>query len=175
MSEIKIYVANLAAYNDGVLKGNWFTLPTPMEEIFRKVFAPYELDENGQPHGDFAIHDYEAPFEIGEYESIDYLNEVAELFDTLSDEEVKMICALKDEGVLMDLREGQEALENVIRYTQCKDMSDIAYQVIQERYGNQEEYAFFLRNFDYENYGQELDSTGTYLFLENDVAIQYLN
>ncbi|AUJ24344.1 hypothetical protein [Virgibacillus dokdonensis] len=47
--------------------------------------------------------------------------------------------------------------------------------MIQEVYGNNDEYDFFLRHFNYESYGQTLDSTGTYLFLENDVAMEYLN
>lgn len=175
---IRIYVANLEAYNEGMMKGAWFTLPTPIEEVYQQVFDSSELDENGQPYGDFAIHDYEhdyeSEFEINEYENIDILNEVAELFETLSNQDIEIILSLYNDGILSDLREGKEALEKVIRYPNCKDMGDIAYVEVQERYGNEEEYEFFLRNFNYDSYGEELESTGTYLFL-NDMAIQYLN
>src|SRR5690625_5071869 len=79
--EMKIYIANLGAYNDGELRAVWVDLPiTDMkEEVYNKIFSPEELDENGNPHGDFAIHDYELPFEISEQENLDVLNEMVEL------------------------------------------------------------------------------------------------
>lgn len=84
MSEMRIYIANLGAYNNGELKGDWFDLPVDMEEVNETIFEPHELDENGQPMGDFAIHDYELPFEISEYESIDTLNRIAEELEGVS-------------------------------------------------------------------------------------------
>lgn len=74
MSDMKIFVVNLASYNDGDTKGEWFDLPVEMEEIYEEIFDEHELDENGQPHGDWAIHNSELPFEINEYESIEVLN-----------------------------------------------------------------------------------------------------
>lgn len=170
-NEIKVYVANLAAYNEGVLKGAWFTLPIDTDEIFQKVFDAHELDEHGQPHGDYAIHDYEAPFEIGEYANLDTLNDIAELFEDLSDEQVEIMKALKEDGVIMSMEE-VDALDDIIEYPNCEDMSDVAYHIIQERYAGVEEYEFFLRNFNYESYGEELESTGTYLFV-GDTGIQF--
>lgn len=78
MSEMKVYIANLGKYNEGELVGEWFDLPVDMDEVYEIVFEPHELDKNGQPLGDYAIHDYELPFEISEHESIQNLNEVAE-------------------------------------------------------------------------------------------------
>lgn len=78
MSGMKIYVANLAKYNEGELVGEWFVLPVDKNEVFETIFEPHELDENGQPLGDYAIHDYELPFEISEYEDLDNLNEFVE-------------------------------------------------------------------------------------------------
>ena len=79
---MRIYVANLGAYNNGELKGEWFDLSVVMEEVFQSVFDEHELDESGQPYGDYAIHDYELPFEINEYTSIEALNDIAEDFDS---------------------------------------------------------------------------------------------
>lgn len=76
MSEMRIYVVNLAKYNEGKLVGGWFNLPLDMEEVYEKIFEPHELDKDGRPYGDFAIHDYELPFEISEYENIENLNEM---------------------------------------------------------------------------------------------------
>lgn len=84
MSEMRIYIANLGAYNNGESIGDWFDLPVDMEEVNETIFEPHELDENGQPMGDFAIHDYELPFQISEYESIDTLNRMAEELEGVS-------------------------------------------------------------------------------------------
>ncbi|AUJ24343.1 antirestriction protein ArdA [Virgibacillus dokdonensis] len=37
MSEVKIYIANLAAYNARELRGAWFTLPS-IKRLFLKQF-----------------------------------------------------------------------------------------------------------------------------------------
>ncbi len=78
---MRIYIANLGAYNEGELKGDWFNLPVDMYEVFETIFDEHELDENGNPYGDWAIHDYELPFEISEQESIAVLNEIYNRLD----------------------------------------------------------------------------------------------
>lgn len=72
-NDFKVYVANLSAYNSGELKGEWFTLPVDMEEVYDAIFDEDELDEQGNPHGDWAIHDYDfpIPFKVKEFDSIE--------------------------------------------------------------------------------------------------------
>jgi hypothetical protein len=67
--EIKIYIANLAKYNEGILKGKWVTLPCDLDELQEKINEVLGNDE------EIAIHDYEAPFNIHEYHSVYDLNE----------------------------------------------------------------------------------------------------
>lgn len=78
--KMRIYVANLGAYNEGRLVGTWVDLPilNMKEEVYNKIFSPKELDEKGNPHGDFAIHDYELPFKIGEHQNISVLNDIVD-------------------------------------------------------------------------------------------------
>ncbi|RKJ42515.1 antirestriction protein ArdA [Butyricicoccus sp. 1XD8-22] len=166
--EIKIYVANLAAYNNGEMKGGWFTLPTPMDEIFEVVFSPHELDEDGQPHGDWAIHDFEAPFEIHEYSSIDQLNEIAEIFELLTEKQIDAVMAMYKYGVCTDLTEAKQDLEKVIWFHDCKDMSDVARHYLENQY-NEEEYPLFFRYFDFDAYGAELQTSGTFIFVNDDI------
>ncbi|MGL5714580.1 MAG: antirestriction protein ArdA [Paraclostridium sp.] len=59
---MQVYIADLEAYNSGYLKGEWIQLPTANEEIEAAILRQ---SKNGQ--SDFAIHDYELPFKIGEY------------------------------------------------------------------------------------------------------------
>lgn len=167
--EIKIYVANLGAYNDGKLKGIWFTLPVELSEVFKKVFEPHELDENGDPLGDYAIHDYEAPFSIKDYTSIQYLNEVAEMFEMLSEKDVELIVKMVELGYISDLLDGPESLQYVYRYENCKDMGDVAYQILHDSYAP-EDYPLFFRHFDYDSYGEEIESSGTFIKLEDSIV-----
>lgn len=167
--EIKIYVANLGAYNNGELRGAWFTLPTPLKEIFKVVFKADELDEYGNPHGDYAIHDYEASFKIHEYSSIERLNEVAEMFDSLSDEDVELIIELKNQGVIDNLLDGQHELDKVIRYDGCENMSDVAQLHLENQYNN-EQHPLVFRHFNYQSYGEEIESSGTFFYLNNSIV-----
>ena len=59
---MQIYIADLEAYNSGYLKGEWIELPTEDEEIQEAI-----LRQSKNEQSDFAIHDYELPFEIGRY------------------------------------------------------------------------------------------------------------
>ena len=74
--ENRIYIADLNAYNNGYLKGEWIELPTDKEEI-EEVIKRHT--NNGQT--DFAIHDYELPFSIGEYDDPFKINELIELIE----------------------------------------------------------------------------------------------
>ena len=63
MEEMRIYIANLGKYNEGELVGAWFTPPVDFEEVKERIGLNDEYEE-------YAIHDYELPFEIDEYTPI---------------------------------------------------------------------------------------------------------
>lgn len=67
--KIQIYLSNLAKYTEGRENGEWLLLPKTeekLEEVFEKIVG------KGNEH---IILDYDAPFEIGEYDNIFELNE----------------------------------------------------------------------------------------------------
>lgn len=79
--EIKVFVSNLAKYNDGELTGQWTTLP--VEDVNKDILEP--IDAVGK---EWFISDYEAPFKIGEYDNLYALNELAEAledYDSIED------------------------------------------------------------------------------------------
>ena len=79
--KIKVFVSNLAKYNDGELTGQWTTLP--VEGVNKDILEP--IDAVGK---EWFISDYEAPFKIGEYDNLYALNELAEAledYDTIED------------------------------------------------------------------------------------------
>jgi antirestriction protein len=84
-AELRVYVADLADYNAGILRGAWFD-PTDYadaDEFGAAVDAMIRqgADENGV-HEEWAIHDYEAPtgVRIDEYESLSKVWDMAYLF-----------------------------------------------------------------------------------------------
>ncbi|MDD1407794.1 antirestriction protein ArdA [Limosilactobacillus reuteri] len=79
--EIKVFVSNLAKYNDGELTGQWTTLP--VDDVNKDILEP--IDAVGK---EWFISDYEAPFKIDEYDNLYQLNKLAEAledYDTIED------------------------------------------------------------------------------------------
>ena len=64
---MQVYVANLGKYNEGELVGAWFTPPIDYDEMAERIGLNDEYEE-------YAIHDYELPFEIDEYTPIEEVN-----------------------------------------------------------------------------------------------------
>ena len=57
---MRVYIANLGKYNEGELVGAWFTPPVDYDEMAERIGLNERYEE-------YAIHDYELPFEIDEY------------------------------------------------------------------------------------------------------------
>jgi antirestriction protein len=166
--ELQLYIANLGKYNEGILKGAWFTLPVDFQEMAAQIGLNEEYEE-------YAIHDYEAPFSISEYASLDSLNEIAERLATLDEVEAKAVASVMDNNHI-DINEAMDMLENsdIHFYFDCKDMSDVAYEVV-ESGGMLDNMPSNLRNyFDYEAFGRDLDIEGTWLYLGDSIYIEVL-
>jgi antirestriction protein len=168
---MKIYLTNLGKYNEGQLVGEWVELPVSQEEL-KEVFERIGID--GKEYEEYFITDYECDFyQIGEYENLDTLNEIAERIEELDEEESKVVKALMSElGYTLD-----EAIEKVNNgdyriYSDCDDMTDIAYQVVEECEYLNNVPNNVARYFDYEEFGRDLGIEGTYIFLDNNEAIE---
>ena len=148
-SEHRIYVADLAAYNEGLLAGKWIDLPSyditdEVEEMLeetseeRAKYLGYEdaeaMEEDGIYHSEeWAIHDYEG-FEfygkVSEYENLEDLNEAVEEYENLDDQDQKKLEFLMDaQGY--DLQGALSNLENCDIYEDM-DFKDLAYMFVDE-------------------------------------------
>lgn len=74
MDEMKVYIVNLGKYVEGEDAGAWFTLPVDKDVVAERLGLDSRYEE-------IAIYDYELPFQIGEYESLDELNRLAGLIE----------------------------------------------------------------------------------------------
>lgn len=167
---MKIYLTNLGKYNEGELIGEWVELPVSQEEL-REVFKRIGINEE---YEEYFITDYECDlYEVGEYENIDKLNDIAERIKELDEEESKVVKALMQElGYTLD-----EAIKKVNNgdyriYYDCDDMADVAFQVVEECDYLNNASDIVARYFDYESFGRDLGIEGTYIFTDDNEAIE---
>ena len=76
---MRIYIANLGKYNEGELVGAWFTPPVDYDEMAERIGLNDRYEE-------YAIHDYELPFEIDEYTPIEEVNRLCEMVEDLPED-----------------------------------------------------------------------------------------
>ena len=142
---MKIALTNLGKYNQGVLDFVWLTLPATDKEIaaaFDKIEVSHDdthyysdgcghiatNDYYGE-YEEYFITDYECDFyNIGEYENLETLNEIAETIDGLTDDEAEIVKALMEDGE--DLEEAINNIDRCILYSGCDSMLDVAYEIV---------------------------------------------
>ena len=159
--DCRVYIANLGKYNEGELVGAWFTLPIDEDEIAEKVGLNDIYEE-------YAIHDYEAPFPVDEYTSVERLNEMYDMYEELSadfsDEAIETL--LNEHFDSID--EFYENKDDIIFYSECNTMTDVAWEYIYQIGGIRQLSPETLMNyFDYESFGRDMEIEGTFLFTDN--------
>ncbi|MBF2440914.1 antirestriction protein ArdA [Listeria seeligeri] len=160
--EMQVYVANLGKYNEGELVGAWFTPPIDYEEMEERIGLHGEYEE-------YAIHDYELPFEISEYTSINEINRLCELVMEL--EGSPILDELKEiQGMWFgSLEELLEHVEDIHCYSDCDSMEDIARYYVEET-GQLGEVPSNLQNYiDYQSLGRDMEIEGNYLVTPHGV------
>lgn len=161
MCEMRIALTNLGMYNEGTLNYVWLDLPATDEEIEAAKDA-ININDN---YEEWFITDYECPYlQIGEYDNIDQLNEIAQTLEDLDEWDRDIVKALLDEGYELD--EAIRTAPDCIVYNDCDDMSDVAYQMYEE--GLLGEIPEHLINYiDWEAYGRDLSFDGHWIETDN--------
>lgn len=151
MDDMQVYIANLGKYNEGELVGAWFKLPVDFEEVREKI----GLNE------EYAIHDYELPFDIDEYTPLEELNRLYELVCDLPEDLQSELSALLTH--FSSIEELSEHQDDIILHSGCDDMADVARYYIEET-GMLGEVPANLQNYiDYESFGHDLELSGTFI------------
>lgn len=73
---MQVYISNLGKYKEGELVGYWFIPPIDLEEVKERIGLNSEYEE-------YAIHDYELPFEINEYTPVSENNRLCAMVQEL--------------------------------------------------------------------------------------------
>lgn len=176
---LKIYLTNLGKYNEGHLIGEWVELPCTDEEldaVKERIGISDEPDEEGNYYEEYFITDYETDIdglEVGEYSDVDELNELAEQLEELEEDGKKAIQAMLLDGYTFD-----EALEKANNgdytiYYDCDNMTDVAYEVVENSGYLQNVPETVARYFDYEAFGRDLDIEGKFYNIDGDMVEIY--
>lgn len=169
------FITNLGKYNEGDLVGEWVKFPTSPEEI-QKVFERIGIgsyDEFGQPYEEWFITDYDMYVEglydiLGEYESLDELNYLANVIEDMDDFDYEKFCGAIEAGDytsslkdIINLAQDLDAYE----YTPATNDYELGEYYIEECGMYDTSAMGALANYiDYEAYGRDvrLEQGGTY-------------
>ncbi|SHJ81757.1 antirestriction protein ArdA [Propionispora hippei] len=129
---LKIALTNLGKYNEGELVYKWLELPATEDEIEE---AKEAIGINEQ-YEEWFITDYETDIEglqVGEYEDLEALNELAERYENLHEYDQDIVQAII-EGEGYDLEEALDVLEsgNYSFYPDVTNEEDLGFYVVDE-------------------------------------------
>jgi antirestriction protein len=156
--EIKIYVADLAAYNNGKLHGVWIDATQELDDIQDQINemlaeSPEELAE------EWAIHDYEGfgNYSVSEYEGIQSLHEIACFIEEHGEIGSELLGHFGD-----DLDDAKKAIEE--NYSGCyASLADYAQELTESTGDIPKHLEFYI---DYERMGRDMELSGDIFTIE---------
>lgn len=162
MLEMRVYISNLGKYNEGELVGDWFTPPINMEEVKERIGLNGDYEE-------IAIHDYELPFEIDEYTSINEINRLCAMIEEIEGTPIYHELKAMIGYWFSDLEELLENVDDIVCYSDCHSMEDVARYFVEET-GALGEVPTNLQNYiDYEAFGRDMELEGNFLVTSHGV------
>lgn len=165
--EMKVYIANLGKYNEGELVGVWFTPPVDFEDVKERIGLNDSYEE-------YAIHDYELPFDIDEYTPIEEINRLCALAEELEGTPIEEEMREIQHYFFGSFEEMVEHKDDIICYPDCDDMADVARYLLEES-GTLGEVPAHLQSYiDYESYGRDLELERNFLVTSHGV-FEYVN
>ncbi|MYV16060.1 antirestriction protein ArdA [Furfurilactobacillus milii] len=153
MDELKVYLVNLGRYNENEPTGAWFTLPLDYDQVRETL----KLDAT---HEEYAIHDYELPIKISEYESLERLNRIYHAATTISETPFYPIINDLVEAWFTSIEDLAENLDELHMYQ--GDVTDLARRIVDEGvFGDVSDNLKFY--IDFQRLGEVMLIDGNYL------------
>ena len=157
-TEIRIYVADLAAYNNGKLHGVWIDATNDLDAIRKQINQMLAESPEGFAE-EYAIHDYEGfgGYALSEYAGLEAAHEIACFIEEYPDFGGEL---LNNFGG--DLEEARAAaVENYCgRY---KSLADYAQELTEETTQIPENLSYYI---DYERMGRDMELNGDVYTIE---------
>lgn len=155
--EIRIYVACLAAYNNGKLHGVWIDSTDDIDDIQDQINEMLESSPEEDAE-EWAIHDYEGygSYRLSEYEGIQSAHEIA----CFIEEHGEIAAELLSHFSTID--EAKKAIEE--NYAGChENVADFAEELTTDTTEIPESLAFYI---DYEKMGRDMELGGDIFTIE---------
>ena len=157
--EMSIFITNLGKYNEGCLIGKWVRLPVPLDKL-DAVLAEIGINDE---YEEYFITDFESSFvgmsaAVGEFSSVEALNELAETIDGLSTDEEEKLGALLESELCNNIYEIAELVERLDDFDLLKGIDDdegLGFYYAEEC-GCLEIPENLKTYFDYEAYGRDI-------------------
>lgn len=150
--EIRIYVACLAAYNNGKLHGVWIDATQELDEVWRQIHEMLKRSPEYDAE-EYAIHDYEGfgGYDLGEYEAIESVHDIA----CFIEEHLSLAAELLSHfGGSLD--DAKKAIEE--HYSGCyKSLADYAEELTDDVSQIPENLAYYI---DYQHMGRDMELGG---------------
>jgi len=157
--DIRIYVADLAAYNNGYLHGVWIDATQEIDDIWEQINKMLKASPIDEVAEEFAIHDYEGfgSYRLGEYEGIETAHKIACFIE--EHEEIGGELLNNFNG---DIEDATKAIED--NYCGChKSVADYAQELTEETSEIPKHLEFYI---DYEKMGRDMELNGDIYTIE---------
>ena len=164
--EIRIYVADLAAYNNGKLHGVWINACDDVDDIKTQInemlsTSPESFSE------EYVIHDYEGfgGYTLSEYAGIETAHDIACFIAEYSDFGGELLNQFGG-----DLEEARTAAEE--NYCGCyKSLADYAQELTEETTQIPENISYYI---DFERMGRDMELGGDIFTIETGYEIVHI-
>lgn len=171
---LKVYITDLAAYNEGFLIGKWVDLEISEEELSNEIKEVLEEGAKAckdSEHEEYFITDYEFEvvklFKVEEYSDVYELrNKIEELSD-LDENDLKRISYLLD-NLSFKFEEVLEKYEEVIIY-ENSTLKEVVKQFIDETVDFSNIPDIIANNIDYDAIAKDFEISGEYEEIDGDV------
>jgi len=157
-ADIRIYVADLAAYNNGKLHGIWINATDDLDDIQEQVNQMLAESPEGFAE-EYAIHDYEGfdGYALSEYEGLKSANEIACFIEEYPDFAGELLNNFNG-----NIEEARTAAED--NYCGCyKSLADFAEEMTEGTTQIPDNLAYYI---DYERMGQDMELSGDVFTIE---------
>lgn len=169
MLELKAWIGNLGAYNAGHLLGEWVTFPIDEDESVELLKRIGVANEKGEIYRDYFIADYDCEFDagelIGDYPSINYLNEIAEFLDKWDEKAFLAACeyALFYGETMEDLLERDPY--DWWYFSWIDNLEELGRHFLQEEV-TYSQFGFIEQYFNFEEFGSDMNSSCSGVFTD---------
>jgi len=156
--EIRIYVADLSAYNNGKLHGVWIDATLESDEIMEQVNIMLASSPEGFAE-EYAIHDYEGfgNMRISEYEGLESVHEKALFIEEHGEIGVAVL-----EHWCGDIENAKKTLEDCYA-GEHESLADYAEQLTEDTTEIPKHLEYYI---DYERMGRDMELGGDIFTIE---------